>query len=287
MSLLDAHMSSTASVSSRHNAMKAFPRALAVDAASCALHRGDVCRAVELLEQGRTLIWTQLTRFHTPIDTLPGRGNHEEAIVKKFRDLSSLLDRRPVNNSEGDRKVDIEAQATRYTRLVKDWNEAVEEIRKLKGFSNFLLPPMFSELQDAARGGPIIVLVASKSYCHAIIVPHKEPPVNVGLAINVEKLERLVFAFQRTVNNPLSREKQGKLIEALRELWVKIVHPVVENLGKFAKPGSRIWWCPTSLSTSCLCTLLASMAGWKVPCATIHFFLHSIAYHAHQGSQTP
>jgi hypothetical protein len=128
MSLLDVHMSATASVSSCHDAMKAFLCTLAVDAASCALHSGDVCRTVELLEQGRTLIWTQMTRFCTSIDTLPGRGDHEEALVKKFRDLSSLLDRPPVNHSEGDEKVDIEAQATHYTRLVKDWNETVEEI---------------------------------------------------------------------------------------------------------------------------------------------------------------
>ncbi|KAG2133517.1 hypothetical protein BD769DRAFT_1774633 [Suillus cothurnatus] len=54
MQLLDAYMSTTASVSSRHNIMKHFSSTLAVDAASCALRSGDVCRAVELLEQGRT-----------------------------------------------------------------------------------------------------------------------------------------------------------------------------------------------------------------------------------------
>jgi hypothetical protein len=63
-------MSATASVSSRHSAMKDFPSTLAVDAASCALRSGDVCRAVELLEQGRTIIWTQMTRFRTPLDNL-------------------------------------------------------------------------------------------------------------------------------------------------------------------------------------------------------------------------
>ncbi|KAG1741663.1 CHAT domain-containing protein [Suillus lakei] len=170
--------------------------------------------------------------------------------MKKFRDLSSLLDRPPVNHSEGVRKVDVEAEATRYTRLVEDWNEAAEEIRKLEGFSRFLLPPLFSDLQDAARGGPIISSHCKQlSYCHAIIVPHQESPVNVGLAINGEKLVRLANAFQRTVKKQASsesKEKQAKLIAALRQLWVEVVHPVVENLGKFAKPGSRIWWCPTS-----------------------------------------
>jgi|ERR1700692_885133 hypothetical protein len=67
--LLDAYMSTTASVSYRHNIMKDFPSTLAVDAASCALRSGDVCRAVELLEQGRTIIWTQMTRLRMPLDS--------------------------------------------------------------------------------------------------------------------------------------------------------------------------------------------------------------------------
>jgi hypothetical protein len=40
-----------------------FPPTLAVDAASREIRSGDVRRAVELLEQGRTLIWTQMARF--------------------------------------------------------------------------------------------------------------------------------------------------------------------------------------------------------------------------------
>jgi len=36
-----------------------------------------------------------------------------------------------------------------------------------------------------------------------------------------------------------------KLIAVLRELWVDIVGPVVEDLAKLAPPGSKIWWCST------------------------------------------
>jgi hypothetical protein len=56
MQLLGAHMSATASVSSRHSAMKDFPRAL---------RTSDTRRAVELLEQGRTI------RHVDPDDTTP------------------------------------------------------------------------------------------------------------------------------------------------------------------------------------------------------------------------
>ncbi|KAG1797172.1 hypothetical protein EV424DRAFT_513535 [Suillus variegatus] len=76
LQLLDAYMSVTASVSSRHNVMMEFPPTLAVDAASCALRSGDVGRAVELLEQGRTIIWTQMARLRTPLDGLQTCGDH-------------------------------------------------------------------------------------------------------------------------------------------------------------------------------------------------------------------
>ncbi|OJA10755.1 hypothetical protein AZE42_04254 [Rhizopogon vesiculosus] len=245
--LLDAYMSATASVSSRHQSMKLFPRTLAIDAASYALRVGDVSRAVELLEQGRTLIWTQMARFRTPVDSLLERGDHTQALVTKFRELSFLLDKPPAEHQEGTARVKAEAEATRYTRLVDDWKNAVEEIRGLEGFSRFLLPPLFSDLQDAARDGPIIILIATTLSCDAIIILQQHSPVNLRLGTSLEKLRHLVNTLQRTVKrNAGPEEKQTKLTEALRELWVDVVSPVVKKLVRFSLPGSRIWWCPTS-----------------------------------------
>ncbi|KAG1741307.1 TPR-like protein [Suillus lakei] len=239
MHLLDAYMSATASVSSRHSAMKDLPRTLAVDAATCALHSGDVRRAVELLEQGRTLIWTQMARLRTPLDSLQTCGDHAVTLMKRFRDLSSLLQKPPASHADETPSIDVEAEETRYRRLVEDWNRAVEEIRKLDGFSRFLLPPLFSDLQDVARDGPIIMLIASKSSCNAIIISHTQPPTSIQLTTSLEKLQALVAKFQRT--------SEAVLKNALTELWDNVVRPVVENLGGFAQQGSRIWWCPTSV----------------------------------------
>ncbi|KAG1738571.1 CHAT domain-containing protein [Suillus occidentalis] len=248
MQLMDAYMSATASVSSRHRAMQDFPRMLAVDAASCALRSGDVGRAVELLEQGRTIIWTQMTRLRTPLDTLQTRSDHAAALMKRFRDLSSLLDRPPASHAGGTPSVNGEAAATRYRRLVEDWNGVVEEIRKLRGFSRFLLPPMFADLQEVARGGPIIVLVASKSSCDAIIITHTQPPTSIQLPTDCKKLITLVLELREAIGKDASpKGNQTALIKALRKLWDDVVCPVVENLGGFARRGSRIWWCPTSL----------------------------------------
>ncbi|KAG2129050.1 TPR-like protein [Suillus bovinus] len=248
MQLLDAYMSTTSSVSSRHNIMKDFPRTLAVDAACCALRSGDVCRAVELLEQGRTIIWTQMTRLRTPLDSLQTHGDHAVPLMKRFRDLSSLLDKPPANYSEGNSRVDREAEESRYRRLVAEWNRAVEEIRKIESFSRFLLPPLFSDLQDAARDGPIIVLIASEASCHAIIIPHKQPPTSIQLPTDWQKLVKLVPELREAAQKEAGpKGNQTALIKALRQLWDGVVGSVVESLGGIARPGSRIWWCPTSL----------------------------------------
>ncbi|KAG1879435.1 hypothetical protein C8R48DRAFT_668276 [Suillus tomentosus] len=153
-----------------------------------ALLSGNVCRAIELLEQGRTIIWTKM-----------GCSNHAVSLMKKFRDLSSLLDRPPASHSEGTSRIVVEAEEALYRRLVVDWNGTVEEIRKIEGFSRFLLPPLFSDLQDAARDGPIIVLIASELSCDAIIIPHKQDPTSIQLLINLRKLAELVTAFREVV----------------------------------------------------------------------------------------
>ncbi|KAG1842148.1 hypothetical protein F4604DRAFT_1984150 [Suillus subluteus] len=231
------HLKATANVVSRGSLSRLFSivlsqyhEGLAMDAASCALRSGDVCRTVELLEQGRTIIWTQMTRLCTPLDSLQTCGDHAAALVKKFRDLSSLLDKPPANDLEATTRVDVEAEETRYRRLVKDWNRAVEEIWKIEGFSCFLLPPLFSDLQDAARDGPIIVLIASKLSCHAIIVLHEQPPTNIQLPTNLEKLQTLVVK--------LKWESREALKKVLMELWNDNAGLVVKNLHKFAQPGS-------------------------------------------------
>ncbi|KIJ07041.1 hypothetical protein PAXINDRAFT_19757 [Paxillus involutus ATCC 200175] len=80
--LLDCHISAAMSISSRYDAMKHFPVDLSVDAASCALRCGNVPHALELLEQGRALLWTQLARFHTLLDDL--RTSDPRAVALKF-----------------------------------------------------------------------------------------------------------------------------------------------------------------------------------------------------------
>ncbi|KIJ19490.1 hypothetical protein PAXINDRAFT_166649 [Paxillus involutus ATCC 200175] len=255
LQLFDSHISAAASISSRYDAMKHFPVDLSVDAASCALHCGNVPHALELLEQGRALLWTQLARFHTLLDNLRSSDPRAALLVQRFQELSSILKTEPADKpcSEPRVPVDVEVEAVRYRQLVAEWNNVVEEIREFEGFSRFLLPPLFSDLGEAACEGPVIVLIASKFSCNAVIVLHRQPPIHVPLTITVEWLKALAVRHRTNIseNKTCSPEESLKrFVIVLRELWREVVFPVVTQLKGVAEKGSRIWWCPTSVFTA-------------------------------------
>ncbi|KIJ60744.1 hypothetical protein HYDPIDRAFT_98065 [Hydnomerulius pinastri MD-312] len=250
LQLLDSHISATISISSRHQARKHFPQDLSVNAASCALRQGDVCRAVELLEQGRALHWAQIARFRTSLDDLRSRDPRAEVLVKRFRDLSAMLNR-PAQTSfdEGRSITTVEAEAQHYRDLVEEWNKVVEDIRTFEGFSRFLLPPLFADLREAAREGPIIILIASEFSCDAIIVWHRQSPVHLRLEITLEEIRDLVMNHLQNIHYVHRDGDYHTPEEVMGELWKKVIHPVVSELKRYARKDSRIWWCPTSLFT--------------------------------------
>ncbi|KAI6126702.1 hypothetical protein F5141DRAFT_352145 [Pisolithus sp. B1] len=98
-SSLDSHLSSRLSVVSRQEVVRKYPSSLAVDAAACATSRGDICSAVELLEQGRALLWTRSARFHTPLDDLRDSSQKGRELAERVAWLNAFLDHASSNLS--------------------------------------------------------------------------------------------------------------------------------------------------------------------------------------------
>ncbi|KAF9234290.1 CHAT domain-containing protein [Melanogaster broomeanus] len=248
--LLDYHISATTSVQSQHQAQKHFPPDLAVNAASCALRQGDICHAVELLEQGRALHWTQIARFRTSLEHLYSEDPSKEVLVRQFQNLSALLNRRAEVSFTDDKSITkVQAEERYYRNLLEQWNKVVEEIRTLKGFSCFLLPPLFADLQEAACEGPIIILIASEFSCDAIIVLYMQSPIHLPLKITLQELHDLVLQLGHHNQHPQGPD-YTVFIEVMGELWKKVIFPVVQKLKGFVRKHSRIWWCPTSVFTA-------------------------------------
>ncbi|KAG1851690.1 TPR-like protein [Suillus subluteus] len=152
-----------------------------------------------LVEQSRAVFWTQSARFSIPLDELSASGDIGTALAEEFKRLSFRAD-------------------------------VVTRIRMLRGFSRFLLPPLFSDLQKAAEDGPVIILNASQYSCDTLIIHRTEDPIHAPLDITQAAASELSSEFQSLAEQFGSSGYQDEPISILRKLWAAIVGPVVQVL---------------------------------------------------------
>ncbi|KAG1762363.1 CHAT domain-containing protein [Suillus occidentalis] len=254
LELFNNHLITRSTIISRRDAAIAFrsARTLPVNAASCAIRRNDLLRAVELLEQGRGHQWSLTSRFRTPLEDLelasPELASRLSEIHKRLSDAQGSAD--STDQAAADRAV------VQYRRLQERWGAVVDEIRNLKAFSRFLLSPSYEDVQAAARHGPVIIFIASRYSCSTIIIPTSGDPRHVPLpSIVLADLIVLKDRFTRAIRRAsrMSPEQPRRdLIVLLRIVWDEIMLPIVNvlkgdlNLDRH----SRIWLCPTAAFTS-------------------------------------
>ncbi|KAG2341559.1 TPR-like protein [Suillus weaverae] len=252
--LLDAHLATRSSTTSRREAAAAFhsARSLPADASSCAIRCENLRHAVELVERGRGQQWSLASRLKTPVEDLESAN---PKLAHDYLELSKLVSNAAQGSADSTDRAAADQAATKYRKLTEQWEAAVTEIRNLQGFSRFLLPPLYADLQAAARHGPVIILIASQYSCSAVIVPTSGDPHNVPLSITLADLKTLKDRFTRAIRhasrmNPA--ETRTDLIVLLRIVWDEIMLPIVNVLENVLelKHRSRIWLCPTAAFTS-------------------------------------
>ena len=132
----------------------------------------------------------------------------------------------------------------------------LDRIQRLDGFSRFLLPPLFDDLQQAAESGPVIIVNASEYTCDALIVLYTRPPVRVDLDCPLEHVAQLCSQFSELIQDPHAYGQHRELWvkQSLRNLWAIAVEPIVNALQDDVQLplGSRLWWCPASKLTTLL-----------------------------------
>ncbi|KAG1738304.1 CHAT domain-containing protein [Suillus occidentalis] len=255
LELFSNHVMTRSSIIARREAATAFDGAnsLPVDAASCAIRCDNLRHAVELVEQGRGQQWSLASRLKTPVEDLESAN---PTLARNYLELSKCVSNAAQSSATTTDRAAADRTATEYRRLTRQWEVAVVEIRNVQGFSRFLLPPAYEDLQAAARHGPVIIPIASQYSCGAIIVPTSGEPHHVPLpSIALADLTILKERFTRAIRqasrmNP--KETRTDLIVLLRIVWEEIMLPIVnvlENVLK-VKRRSRIWLCPTATFTS-------------------------------------
>jgi tetratricopeptide (TPR) repeat protein len=210
---------------------------IARNAAARAIMGGRIAQALELLEQGRGVFWSQSLHLRNGgFDGVP--DNKREKLERLLRRLDhgarTLKDR---GQTAEQREGDIEMR-----RRLNDQAEAlILEIRAYPALDRFLLAPGFQALIDALPDGFVVVANASRLGCHGLLCNRA-----AGLATSIElrlprmglnpadlraRLPRNVNPLSLTRGMRLDSGSSGSLQSVLSLLWSSIVQPII---GKFS-----------------------------------------------------
>ncbi|MFI6685180.1 CHAT domain-containing protein [Streptomyces sp. NPDC050485] len=237
-------------------------RGLASDAAACAIAAGRPEHAVELLDRGRGVLWSQLLDLRTEIDALMGadpRLAAELGAVRAELDGGAAAPPTATTSSppvigEGSRGAD----ADRRINLARRWDTLIDQVRALPGFHDFARSPSFDRLRGAAGEGTVAVVNVSQWRCDALLIT--EDGVQVRRLDGVDRAEawRRADAYMSELQksqhaqaepDTARQDLERVVTETLTWLWDAIAEPVLDALGHTAhaegQPWPRLWWCPT------------------------------------------
>jgi len=243
---------------SRRNVYEDLPKNMA----SYEVSRGRLPEAIQALERGRALIWSEMRGFRTSIHQLALTPH----LAEEFTDVNLELERLTtsvspgiaMNNDngleDGDGMDKFGRLVVRHRELLVKRKELVSKIQALPGIEGFLKKPSFDTLRSAAVRGPVIIVNHSKWRCDILIVLHHTHPSLITTPDNfygraIELRNQLVHARTKYVLE--SRRYQRELRFVLESLHELVGRPVIEELQRLKIPEqSRIWWCPTSVFCS-------------------------------------
>ncbi|WP_406633890.1 CHAT domain-containing protein [Amycolatopsis sp. WGS_07] len=220
-------------------------RGLAADAAACAIAAGQPGRALELLEAGRGVLWSQALETRSDLTVLrqahPGLAARLDAVRAVMEgtgaDLSSALPAR---------------EADARMAAARDWNALLGEIRTLPGFGDFARLPSARQLQTAASGGTVVVVNVSKWRCDALLITESAIEPLPLPSLTEDEVAARVGAYLDALHEPDAggAATEETITRTLGWLWETIARPVLRALGHVpSENGPRLWWCPTGALT--------------------------------------
>ena len=229
--------------------------------ASYQIRMGELEPAIETLEQGRALLWSEMHGLCTSSDQLQ---TADPNLAEKFTAINKELEKLTTStwSDEGlgvvDGRFECDKQMVPYPdlmiwqqELLKDRDALISQIRGLPGFENFLLPLPFDTLCSAASRGPVIIINHCELRSDILIVFHNAPPSHIPTSydffdrVNRSKVE-LLTARKKYGLDPGNYQKALSFV--LQELYELVGRPVIERLKKVGvREQSRVWWCPTSV----------------------------------------
>jgi hypothetical protein len=237
---------------------------LPLDYASYRVEQNQLREAIEILERGRAILWSEMRRLRVSIDQHvevdPDLGRQFVAVNRDLEELTKSITpslKLSVDDAAADdpRAVDPFGRLLLKQRgLVKERAQLISQIRSLPGFDTFLASPSFDRLRTAASSGPVIIINYSMWRSDILILLHDTPPSLISTPDDFYKRAHALKAKLLESRHKYgldSKDYDDTLTLVLAELYTLVGQPVIDRLHQLQVPEqSRIWWCPTSVFSS-------------------------------------
>ncbi|MFF5225065.1 CHAT domain-containing protein [Dactylosporangium sp. NPDC000521] len=227
---------------------------LAGEAAAAAVNCDRPDDAVRLLEQGRTVLWSQLLDTRTDLDAV---WTAAPELAREMVDIRAVLDANTDDATADSAAEPQRADAGQRFALASRWQEIVAEVRQRPGLEHFLLPPALDTLLPPPDTGPVVMVYTSPWRCDALVVRHSGVHVVPLRALTAADADQHLGEYldalgrserERTAAARLSAEIAVN--DLLGWAWDTIAEPVLAALdvGRHeddGRPWPRLWWCPS------------------------------------------
>ena len=266
MSLLQKSLSFAPTVSVQHRRLVRMGeecQRLPLEYASYQIDLGRIEGAIETLEQGRALLWSEMRGFRTPMTQL---SEDDSPLAERLSEINQELAALTVSNTpsgtpkaedgivhKGELTDPFGRLLIKQQKLVEERDVLVSQIQGRPGLEEFSRTPPFATLRSAALRGPVILINHCFWRSDILIIVHDSLPCSIPTTNNFyDTANQLRDELRDARKNGLdSCEYKDALCSVLKRLYELVGKPVIERLRVLGVPEqSRIWWCPTSIFCS-------------------------------------
>ena len=230
------------------------------EAAAVCVQAGQPDRAVELFEQGRAVLFSQVLDTRTDLSDLQGAHPELAADFVRWRDE---LDR-PGTGDAGVLAGDVDPvmaaamEADRRRDAAAQFERILAEIRTRPGFDRFLAPRPVQELLPATAEGPVVLVNLAILRSDALILTaegvdvlplYGVDPNGVIGQVNLF-LDALAATHDPAASAATRAAAEASLSSVLGWVGEQITSPILGHLGYTTTPSEadvwpRVWWCPS------------------------------------------
>ncbi|KIJ35218.1 hypothetical protein M422DRAFT_84116, partial [Sphaerobolus stellatus SS14] len=231
-------------------------------AAATAISLGELGLALEWIEAGQSIVWTQILQLQPPIDNLrtvaPALADELQTVAHALQNI----------NQEIQESTSVE-EAQTHRALAMRYQRALGQVHNLRGFEDFLKPKKLQRLVPASKNGPVVVINVHASHCDALILHSyncTQPLIHIPLPeLSYERAHELVtqmklilkthnFRSDRKMvlaNEDVANKGEDTLQTILAHLWTWVVHPILLKLQSIIPVNvsndylPHITWCAT------------------------------------------